>query len=281
MHNPILTLLFIQVMDRASANGYNYDEPGCRQKSLMHTCVSKGSKLIIKPFSARGKLRSRRTRSRTYSRSIRETKNYRPTSNGRCCEWVSYRSIWPRSINSWFAKISAWLGFIRYGPTTGIKELRHAVANLYNETYRQGKDSKYTYENVCIVPGGRAGLIRIAAIIGVSGNRRVSGWQIAKYTIIFNDCRTYTLRIKFQVGKILVFQTVDIEYHLTSVFGTAEYTAYSSMLAAFRRLLPVPTSLSSGDKYKLHVPELDNTIKSVFKQAQIFDWLLQLNCKDL
>lgn len=43
-----------------------------------------------------------------------------------------------------------------------------------------------------------------------------------------------------------------------------EYTAYSSMLAAFRRLLPVPTSLSSQDKYKLHVPELENTIKWVY-----------------
>lgn len=54
-----------------------------------------------------------------------------------------------------------------YGPTAGVKELRQAVANLYNETYRQGKASKYTDENVCIVPGGRAGLIRVAAVIGV------------------------------------------------------------------------------------------------------------------
>ncbi|KXS99824.1 hypothetical protein AC578_8895 [Pseudocercospora eumusae] len=53
-----------------------------------------------------------------------------------------------------------------YGPTAGIKSLRAAVANLYNEHHRQGKDSKYTWENVCIVPGGRAGLIRIAAILG-------------------------------------------------------------------------------------------------------------------
>ena len=44
--------------------------------------------------------------------------------------------------------------------------LREAVANLYNETYRQGKISQYTYENVCIVPGGRAGLSRVAAVIG-------------------------------------------------------------------------------------------------------------------
>jgi aspartate/methionine/tyrosine aminotransferase len=53
-----------------------------------------------------------------------------------------------------------------YGPTAGIRPLREAVANLYNVQYRQGKDSQYTWENVCIVPGGRAGLIRIAAVLG-------------------------------------------------------------------------------------------------------------------
>jgi len=55
---------------------------------------------------------------------------------------------------------------LEYAPTTGVKSLREAVANLYNTTYRQGKASQYTYENVCIVPGGRAGLSRIAAVIG-------------------------------------------------------------------------------------------------------------------
>jgi hypothetical protein len=44
--------------------------------------------------------------------------------------------------------------------------LREAVANLYNVTYRQDKRSKYTVENVCIVPGGRAGLSRVAAVVG-------------------------------------------------------------------------------------------------------------------
>ena len=52
-----------------------------------------------------------------------------------------------------------------YGPTAGIKPLREAVANLYNVHHRQGKPSQYTWENVCIVPGGRAGLIRIAAVL--------------------------------------------------------------------------------------------------------------------
>jgi aspartate/methionine/tyrosine aminotransferase len=40
------------------------------------------------------------------------------------------------------------------------------VANLYNEIYRKDKSSQYTFENVCIVPGGRAGLTRVAAVIG-------------------------------------------------------------------------------------------------------------------
>lgn len=52
-----------------------------------------------------------------------------------------------------------------YGPTAGIKPLRAAVARLYNEHHRQGKESKYSWENVAIVPGGRAGLIRIAAVL--------------------------------------------------------------------------------------------------------------------
>lgn len=56
-------------------------------------------------------------------------------------------------------------GYNEYAPTTGVRELREAVANLYNTTHRQGKTSQYTYENVCIVPGGRAGLIRVAAVI--------------------------------------------------------------------------------------------------------------------
>ncbi|KIJ17022.1 aspartate transaminase [Paxillus involutus ATCC 200175] len=55
---------------------------------------------------------------------------------------------------------------LEYAPTTGVKALREAVAKLYNHTYRQGKASQYTYENVCIVPGGRAGLSRVAAVIG-------------------------------------------------------------------------------------------------------------------
>ncbi len=52
-----------------------------------------------------------------------------------------------------------------YASTAGIKELREAVAKLYNAHYRVGRKSQYTYENVCIVPGGRAGLTRIAAIL--------------------------------------------------------------------------------------------------------------------
>jgi len=67
---------------------------------------------------------------------------------------------------------------LEYAPTTGVKALREAVAKLYNHTYRQGKVSQYTHENVCIVPGGRAGLSRIAAVIGDV----YTSYQIPDYT---------------------------------------------------------------------------------------------------
>lgn len=65
-----------------------------------------------------------------------------------------------------------------YGPTAGIKSLRAAVAKLYNEHHRKGLKSQYSWENVCIVPGGRAGLIRIAAVLG----QAYLGYFIPDYT---------------------------------------------------------------------------------------------------
>jgi len=70
------------------------------------------------------------------------------------------------------------LDSLEYAPTTGVKDLREAVANLYNHTYRQGKESQYTFENVCIVPGGRAGLSRVAAVIGDV----YTSYQVPDYT---------------------------------------------------------------------------------------------------
>ena len=55
---------------------------------------------------------------------------------------------------------------LEYAPVTGLKELREKVSDYYNQLYRQDKESKYDADNVCIVPGGRAGLTRIMAVLG-------------------------------------------------------------------------------------------------------------------
>lgn len=65
-----------------------------------------------------------------------------------------------------------------YAPTTGVKALRAAVADLYNKTYRKGMSSQYTFENVCIVPGGRSGLTRVASVVG----EVYVGYQLPEYT---------------------------------------------------------------------------------------------------
>ncbi|KAH8099553.1 pyridoxal phosphate-dependent transferase [Cristinia sonorae] len=103
---------------------------------------------------------------------------------------------------------------LEYAPTTGVKALREAVANLYNITYREGKESQYTYENVCIVPGGRSGLSRVAAVIG----------------------DVYT---SYQVP---------------------DYTAYDQVLSAFRRLVPVPTSLDAENNYAMDLKQIKKDI---------------------
>jgi aspartate/methionine/tyrosine aminotransferase len=72
-----------------------------------------------------------------------------------------------------------------YGPTAGIKSLRAAVAKLYNEHHRVGMSSQYSWENVAIVPGGRAGLIRIAAVLG----QAYLGFFIPDYTA-YNEMLT-------------------------------------------------------------------------------------------
>ena len=53
-----------------------------------------------------------------------------------------------------------------YAPVAGRKDLRAKVAAFYNHFHRQGKRSQYTWRNVCIAPGGRAALTRIAAALG-------------------------------------------------------------------------------------------------------------------
>ncbi len=53
-----------------------------------------------------------------------------------------------------------------YGPVAGIRELREAVAALYNGWFRQGKKSQYTWQNVAISAGGRLSLTRAVWALG-------------------------------------------------------------------------------------------------------------------
>ena len=54
----------------------------------------------------------------------------------------------------------------QYGPVAGNKDLRQAVADFYNTTYRRGKPSQYTADNVSIASGGRLALTRLASALG-------------------------------------------------------------------------------------------------------------------
>ncbi|GAA5925244.1 pyridoxal phosphate-dependent aminotransferase [Sporobolomyces koalae] len=72
----------------------------------------------------------------------------------------------PTSINLEELSAEGGADVNEYAPASGVPALREAVAKMYNELYRKGKESQYTSKNVCIVPGGRAGLTRVSAVIG-------------------------------------------------------------------------------------------------------------------
>jgi len=111
-----------------------------------------------------------------------------------------------------------------YGPTAGIRPLRAAVANLYNEHHRQGKESKYTWENVCIVPGGRAGLIRIAAVLG----NAYLGFFVPDYT-------AYSEMLS-------LFKSVAFDQRMV----------FEVSLTSSRNFAAVPIPLTRKDNYKIH-----------------------------
>ncbi len=54
----------------------------------------------------------------------------------------------------------------QYGPVAGSRDLRQAVADFYNHTFRRGKTSQYTRDNVSIASGGRLALTRLASALG-------------------------------------------------------------------------------------------------------------------
>ncbi len=78
-----------------------------------------------------------------------------------------------------------------YGPVEGIPEYREAIAAHYNRLYRKGKASQYTAENVCVAPGGRAALTRLAAAM----DRTRLGYFTPDYTA-YEDMLTTFPRIE-------------------------------------------------------------------------------------
>jgi aspartate/methionine/tyrosine aminotransferase len=52
-----------------------------------------------------------------------------------------------------------------YAPVGGLRELREAIASMYNRLLRRGMASQYTAENVAVSGGGRVSLMRACAAI--------------------------------------------------------------------------------------------------------------------
>eukprot|EP01013_Petalomonas_cantuscygni_P008225 TRINITY_DN20943_c0_g1_i1.p1 TRINITY_DN20943_c0_g1~~TRINITY_DN20943_c0_g1_i1.p1 ORF type:complete len:599 (-),score=124.28 TRINITY_DN20943_c0_g1_i1:574-2232(-) len=65
-----------------------------------------------------------------------------------------------------------------YSHVNGARPLREAVARYYNELYRRGKQSQYTWQNVAITAGGRSGLCRLMCALSSTN----VGYFLPEYT---------------------------------------------------------------------------------------------------
>jgi len=78
-----------------------------------------------------------------------------------------------------------------YGPIVGTDELRAAVAETYNRTFRRGKRSQYGPQNVAIAQGGRLALSRALAALGAVN----IGYQLPDYTAYEDMLDTHLSRL--------------------------------------------------------------------------------------
>ncbi len=69
-------------------------------------------------------------------------------------------------------------GVHEYAPNTGTMALRKAVANYYNQPFRQNQPKKFDHSNVVSFPVVGAGMTRLAAVIGNVN----CGYQLPEYT---------------------------------------------------------------------------------------------------
>jgi aspartate/methionine/tyrosine aminotransferase len=138
-----------------------------------------------------------------------------------------------------FPPILPFLTANEYAPIAGIKKLREKVAELYNKRYRVGKASQYTFENICIVPGGRAALTRLAAAVG--------GGFPSSFSFFFFF---YLLPLNFSSSS-----DVYVGFFLP------DYTAYEEMLSIFKRLVPIPNALKAKNRYQIHPKKLRHEVK--------------------
>ncbi len=80
----------------------------------------------------------------------------------------------------------------RYGPVSGMEELRITIADYYNRLYRKESASKFSYKNISICMGGRLALNRVFSILGTIR----LGYKIPEYPAYKEIFKNHSSKIK-------------------------------------------------------------------------------------
>lgn len=146
-----------------------------------------------------------------------------------------------------------------YSPVAGWQPLREAIANLYNQRFRQGKQSQYTWNNVCITPGGRAALTRLAASIGnVRTERRAA---ISRRGVRTAPIARHANKLK-QVNMGFFLPEYTAYEEMLSVRGSSQASRDRQLTLSqmFKRFVPIPHSLDAKNHYSISVDDMRREI---------------------
>jgi aspartate aminotransferase len=99
-------------------------------------------------------------------------------------------------------------GFVNYTPAGGIKELRIAVAEMYNKKY----GSDYTWENTIITVGAKHGLFNLAFVLFLPGDEiivPVPYWVSYPEMVKMAEAKNVFLPLSMEEGLILTASRLE------------------------------------------------------------------------
>jgi aspartate/methionine/tyrosine aminotransferase len=113
--------------------------------------------------------------------------------------------------------------FAGYPPVAGLKDLRQKIADFYNQIYRLDQSQKYTWQNVCVLNGGRGAIFKTLAIL----NKIKFGYLLPDYSAYEG---AFEMLENLDLEPILMDEGSGFEINLKKITNTIKQKSLKGLL---------------------------------------------------